>query len=327
MYESTEKSYKKILNDYKCFRVDTPDRFNALGQTWEMDDEIGSGYIWAYYYKDLFAIKIHDISYHNESLVEFDMPESLYIAYYTSISGEELAPYRRLNANCVKTNLNGYRKFKAIMHKNIPIRSVGIEIMPAYYEDYLQKMYPGIYVSPYDAFLEVDETTDFPAMIRLLKQIENYKETGMAGHLFYQAKVAEAIALVIERKKHFKETKNVAISPSDMQGIMYVTSFISDHYALDLSVEMLTQISCMSETKLRKLFKQIHKCTITEYIHNQRISQAEYLLGHTDYPIRQIAESVGYTHTSHFADLFRRTTGLLPREYRKMSKREQNEHK
>ena len=49
-------------------------------------------------------------------------------------------------------------------------------------------------------------------------------------------------------------------------------------------------------------------------MHNFRIYskpscfQAEYLLSHTDHSIKQIAESVGYTHTSHFADLFRRTT-------------------
>ena len=98
------------------------------------------------------------------------MPEGLNIAYYTSISGEELNPYRRLNANCVKSHLNGYKPFKAVIHKNIPVRSIGIEIMPAYYEDYLQRLYPGEYASPYDAFLEVDETTDFPEMVKLLHQ-------------------------------------------------------------------------------------------------------------------------------------------------------------
>ena len=81
------------------------------------------------------------------------------------------------------------------------------------------------------------------------------------------------------------------------------------------------QIGCMGETKLKKLFKQVHQCTILEFIQNLRVSQAEYLLSHTDHSIKQIAESVGYTHTSHFADLFRRTTGLLPVEYRKMAQK------
>lgn len=31
---------------------------------------------------------------------------------------------------------------RVLIHKNIPIRSIGVEIMPAYYEDYLKKQYP-----------------------------------------------------------------------------------------------------------------------------------------------------------------------------------------
>ena len=33
-HESVEKSYKKILSDYKLIQVDTPRQFNSLGQTW-----------------------------------------------------------------------------------------------------------------------------------------------------------------------------------------------------------------------------------------------------------------------------------------------------
>ena len=94
-----------------------------------------------------------------------------------------------------------------------------------------------------------------------------------------------------------------------------------DHYAFPLSIGLLTQIACMSETKLRRLFKQVHHCTIKEYIQNQRIAHAEFLLSHTDRPIQQITESIGYSHSGHFASLFRRTTGLLPGEYRRMTRK------
>lgn len=321
MRGSSEKFLIKTLDQYGFHKIDSCEKFNPLGQTWELDAKLGSGYFWSYYHTDLFNIKIHDFSFHSDTIVESDMPESLNIAYYTSISGEELNPYRRLNANCVRSHLNGYKTFKAVMHKNIPIHSIGIEIMPAYYEDYLQQMYPGEYISPYDAFLEVDETSNFPEMVMLLHEIETYKEAGMAGRLFFQGKVAEAISLVFERKKKIRENDKTIVSSADMQQIMTVTSFISGHYAFDLTIEQLAQIACMSETKLKRLFKQVHQCTILEFIQSLRVSQAEYLLSHTDHPIKQVAESVGYTHTSHFADLFRKTTGLLPGEYRKMSQR------
>ena len=217
---SSEKALIKTLNQYGFQKIYNCEKFNSLGQTWELDKTLGKGYFWSYYHQDLFGIKIHDFSFSSDTIIESDLPEGLNIAYYTSISGEELNPYRRLNANCVKSHLNGYKPFKAVIHKNIPVHSIGIEIMPAYYEEYLQRLYPGEYASPYDAFLEVDETTDFPEMVNLLHSVETYKESGMAGLLFFQGKVAEAVSLVIERKKHVKKLETVSISSSDMKQLM-----------------------------------------------------------------------------------------------------------
>ncbi|CVI64926.1 Arabinose operon regulatory protein [Clostridiales bacterium CHKCI001] len=321
MYSSLNKDYMNlILTKYGFQQVSNSKDFNPLGTTWRLDHNIGKGYFWTYYHhSNLFSIKIHDFTLNNETIVESNMPKGLYIAYYSSISGEELNPYRRLNANCVRSHLNGYKSFKAIIHKNIPVHSIGIEITPSFYEDYLKKVYPSEYINPYNAFLEIDETTYFPEMVSLLKQIEDYKESGISGQLFFQAKILEAVALIFDRKRHKKQAKEQIISEIDMQHLSNVTSFINDHYAFDLKIDLLAKIACMGETKLKKLFKQLHKCTILEFIQNQRICQAEHLLSHTDYPIKQIATIVGYTHTGHFANLFQKATGLLPSEYRKVT--------
>ena len=69
---------------------------------------------------------------------------------------------------------------------------------------------------------------------------------------------------------------------------------------------------------LKKTFKQINGCTITEYIQQTRIGQAEFLLSNTDLSIAQIAKTVGYSNASRFAELFQRNIGILPGEYRKI---------
>lgn len=137
---SNEKALIQILDKYGFHQIENCSKFNPLGQTWKLSEELGTGYFWSYYLKDMLGIKIHDFSFSNETIIEADMPEGLNIAYYTSISGEELNPYRRLNANCVKSHLNGYKPFKAVIHKNIPVRSIGIEITVAKYYEMMQKM-------------------------------------------------------------------------------------------------------------------------------------------------------------------------------------------
>ena len=57
-------------------------------------------------------------------------------------------------------------------------------------------------------------------------------------------------------------------------------------------MERLTQIACMGTTKLKSSFKKVYNCTITEYIQQRRMSQAEYLLTSTGLSIGQIAQTV-----------------------------------
>ena len=97
--------------------------------------------------------------------------------------------------------------------------------------------------------------------------------------------------------------------------------YLNDHCIQDIPLEQIVRISCMSARKLQTAFKEYHGCTITEYIQQRRMSQAETLLAKTDLSIGQVAQSVGYTSASRFAELFRKSTGLLPLEYRKVSQR------
>ena len=208
---------------------------------------------------------------------------------------------------------------KTIAKDNIPIRSIGIEVMPAYYEDYLQKQYPGDYISPLAAFRQIDQTTDFPAMAKLLHEVKVYRGDGIAAGLFYEAKVAEAVSLVVEEQKKILSRKEKRLSEQDVAQLKNVIAYLNDHYAFDIPLERLAKIACMGTTKLKTSFKQLQGCTITEYIQQRRMSQAEHLLIDTDFTMGQIAEMIGYSTSSRFAELFRKSTGLLPIEYRKMA--------
>ena len=310
--------------DEKGF-IPAPDNqsYCNIGSTWKFSDEIGGGYFWIYSVQDLYSIKIHDFFFHKDTIMEFSWPECLSISQYDSVSGEELSPYRRLEAGSIKSFIGGYKPYKVLIHKNIPVKSVGIEIMPAYYEGYLEKQYPDEYISPQKAFSSVGQTMNFPEMSKLLKQVKDYRGEGIAASLFYEGKVAEAVALTIEWNKRNLERREVErrLSAKDIEGLKTITLFLNDHYAQDITIEELTKIACMGATKLQSTFKQYNGCTITEYIQQRRMGQAEYLLANTDFNIGQVAKTVGYSKASRFAELFRKSTGLLPGEFRKISQR------
>ena len=249
------------------------------------------------------------------------IPECISIQRYHSISGEELSPYRRLSAGDIQTIVGGKQRYRALIHKRIPVHAIGIEILPAYYEDVLKRQYPDDYFQLPAAFQSIDQAGAFPAMSKLLFEVENYRGEGMAAAMFYEAKVTEAIALVVDAWKAQSKRQGRTPSAADLAGLQNVVSYIADHYAFDLPLKRLASIACMSESKLKSCFKQHFGCTVTQYIQARRMSQAEHLLIDTDFTMGQVAQMIGYTTSSRFAELFKKSTGILPIEYRRLARK------
>lgn len=315
---SLQKSREDLLLKKGFTKVLNFDKYNSEGDCYKLSSNIGEGYYWIYSKNEFFSIVIHDFYFHDDHYLEDTLGNYFSISYYSSISGEEFNPYYRLTAGCVRSQWCNGQKYKAMFHKNVPIKLIGIEFTPAYCEEYLRSKYPKEYINPESAFINFGETNNFPEMILLLNQIKNYKGNGLPAQLFYEAKVSEAMCLMLDRNKIKPSFKKV-LSKQDIKDIQMVGEYIGDHYNFSLSLNMLTQIACMGSTKLKKTFKEYYGVTITEYIQNKRIGHAEHLLTMTEFTIKEISLIIGYTSPSRFIELFKRNTGLTPLEYRKLT--------
>lgn len=311
-----EEAYVPVLRGSGFVPEPESRRYGPNGLCWRLEGEHGEGHYWTYCQKDLFDIKIHDFWFYRDSLLTFEFPECLSVTYYQSFSGEELAPYRRVEGGCVKTFLGGGKPYQVLVHKEVPVVGIGIEVTPAYYESWMKRQYPEEYVHPLEAFRAVDQTDHFPQMVRLLEQVRDYRGEGIAARLFYEAKVAEAVAMVVERGLA-RPPRERPLSDGDRRQIGLVTDYIDANLGGELTQERLARVACMGTTKLKTAFRQYHGCTITDYIRRRRMDRAERLLAQTDLPIGQVARSVGCRSASRFAGLFRESTGLLPGEYRR----------
>lgn len=315
-----ESKYHTSLLELGFCELAPDEKFNATGKLYSVPAALGQGVYWVYSQKDLYDIKIHDFHFYKDSFFNFGIPEGcLGICYYDSISGEEISPYRRLTAGCVKSFIGGLEPCKTLIHKNIPIRSIDIEITPAYYDKYLKEKYPTEYIDPHEAFSNIAQTNHFPEMIQLLRQIQDYKGEGIAARLFYESKVTEALSLIMAYNNQQKKSPPVKLSSADLRALENAAAYINDHFNCDISVDQLSHIACMGRTKLKLAFKEVYGTSITEYIQQRRLSHAETLLTLTDFTIEQIAAAVGYSNAGRFASMFRKSTGLFPAEYRKMA--------
>jgi AraC-like DNA-binding protein len=78
----------------------------------------------------------------------------------------------------------------------------------------------------------------------------------------------------------------------------------------------------LSISRLSHLFKAKTGVTVGSFRRNCRFQAAMKMLTTTDMPIKQVAYSLGYQHTSSFVRAFELHVGVSPGDYRKCELRE-----
>lgn len=99
--------------------------------------------------------------------------------------------------------------------------------------------------------------------------------------------------------------------------------YIQRHFHAELSVKALARHCHLGERTLLRQFLSATGFTPTEYIQNVRIQKARELIETSSLPVETIASRVGYEDSGAFRKVFRRLTGLSPKEFRQRFGRDQ----
>ena len=111
-------------------------------------------------------------------------------------------------------------------------------------------------------------------------------------------------------------------SPQDGSGPRYTDiaeetiTYISEHFAKDLSIDDLASRVGMSSFHFIRTFKKATGFTPHEYLINTRMAAAKYLLKNTRLSIKDICFQTGFSSESVFCSAFKKKQGLTPAGYR-----------
>ena len=130
----------------------------------------------------------------------------------------------------------------------------------------------------------------------------------MARSLFYQL-----LVLLIRRK-----IINVGVEEiHEMRSnIADVKSYIDEHYAEAITLDELASIAALSKYYLIREFKAAVGTSPMGYLLEKRITESKKMLAGTEHSISDIADSVGFSSGSYFAQRFRLITGMTPLRWR-----------
>ncbi len=134
-----------------------------------------------------------------------------------------------------------------------------------------------------------------------------------------QQRIVDLMALLMALQN---DRRNLALTPqpryrTEKTGrVEKVCVYLKNHFAEPLDYKRLARHVNMEQAPLCRLFKRTMGSTITEYLIELRVTEAERLLIETEQSILEVSLRTGFESYSNFVRQFRRFLGLPARTLR-----------
>ena len=152
---------------------------------------------------------------------------------------------------------------------------------------------------------------------RILAQIrEIFTKKEPAYELLVKARLYEIWYLLYTHAGQAEYGADGSRSDYQVGTVRSVIEYLKAHYEGAVSLEELSKEFGISRGHLCRLFKQITKMTIVEYLNYYRITRSVRYLRETDREISEIAGMTGFGNISYFNRVFRSYMHMTPTEYR-----------
>lgn len=92
--------------------------------------------------------------------------------------------------------------------------------------------------------------------------------------------------------------------------------YISEHFNESITLEDVSSHVHLHPSYFSTMFKQSTGSSFKEYLNMVRIEESKRLLSNTDFSIIDIAIAIGFEDQSYFSKVFKKYTGLTPKQFR-----------
>lgn len=123
----------------------------------------------------------------------------------------------------------------------------------------------------------------------------------------------EDLEATSEFSRHIRnKTKNILIKTA--------LDYIENNYSKDIDLETVAGHIYITSGYLSQLFKLETGINFLDYLNKFRIEKAKLLLGNRRFKTYEIAYKVGYSSEKYFSQMFKRYTGLSPKQFKEEAK-------
>ncbi len=167
-----------------------------------------------------------------------------------------------------------------------------------------------------DAATPILEVGDQPRMVGLFEEIANELSGGYGVNHLIPASMALAHLLGVamaDGRRH--------AAPSDtMLRVRQAINYMQQRREEHISIPEVAGMVNLSTSHFCAIFRKITGFPPLDYFIRLKVRRACELLDGTDFPVKRIAEELGFNDALYLSRVFRRIHGVSPTEYRNTSK-------
>jgi AraC family L-rhamnose operon regulatory protein RhaS len=152
-------------------------------------------------------------------------------------------------------------------------------------------------------------------MPKLINELQGNHALSEAHALSYLRAIIVELARIVSGDAVDRDTH----TPSEHRAQKLLKS-LADSCGQPWTLQEMAQLCGVQRSQLNTIVQKLTGCTPMEYVGRLRIERAKTLLRESDMKVIDIAFECGFGSSQYFANLFRRTVGATPSNYRKQSR-------
>ncbi|NCJ08259.1 helix-turn-helix domain-containing protein [Synechococcales cyanobacterium C] len=154
-----------------------------------------------------------------------------------------------------------------------------------------------------------------PPLERVLWEVVRCPCQGRLKRLFLEGKVLELLSLMMGWEQAIQGRRAVEVPARTRERVHFARELLLQNLHKPLTLAELAQRSQLSESALKRGFKQEFGMTAFDYLLNYRLEQAREMLERGTMQVAEVMTAVGLKNRSYFAAAFRQKFGQNPKQY------------
>jgi AraC-like DNA-binding protein len=288
-----------------------------------LPQKIGNGFAQTYKIEEGFSALINnyflssDVTFERAASDDFEL--ILYFfeldlsgSKFFTVNNDAVQPENKI-FNAIRV-VNSMNINKLELQKNTGIKSLSIHLSNQWIQKNttptLEKVFTYIKKSQYlKQFVQAKQQ-------KIINEIINLPINHPYGNLFVKSRVMRLLDKIFEeivQRDDLEAPEKISEETFlTLQKIEYL--LIQNYNTSFLSIEKLARIALMSESKLKKTFKQAFGMGLYEYYQKNRMHKAKEMLMLGKYSVGEIGANLGYQNLSNFSAAFKKEFKCLPKE-------------